>query len=154
MILGDNIFETPIREAVDAYRADPEGAMVLLKEVDHPERFGVAELHEDRIVSILEKPSEPVSNLAVTGCYIYDARVFEMVRGLSPSDRGELEITDVNNRYLEAGSLRHYVVDGWWTDAGTIPSLYRATQLVAAAEDAPVLRMPEVGASPRRRKLD
>ena len=154
MILGDNIFESPIREAVDAYRADPEGAMVLLKEVDEPERFGVAELKEDRIVSIVEKPSEPESNLAVTGCYFYDGRVFEIVRGLSPSGRGEVEITDVNNRYVEWGTLRHHVVSGWWTDAGTIKSLYHATQLVAAADDAPVLRMPEVGATPRRRRLD
>ena len=118
MILGDNIFETPIREAVDTYRADPEGAMVLLKEVDEPERFGVAELQEDRVVSIVEKPSEPESNLAVTGCYFYDGRVFEIVHGLSPSGRGELEITDVNNRYVEWGALRHHVVSGWWTDAG------------------------------------
>ena len=154
MILGDNIFETPIREAVDAYRADSEGAMVLLKEVDEPKRFGVAELQEDRIVSIVEKPSEPASNLAVTGCYFYDGRVFEIVQGLSPSDRGELEITDVNNRYLEWGTLRHHVVSGWWTDAGTIPSLYRATQLVAATADAPVLRMPEAVATPRRRAGD
>ena len=106
------------------------------------------ELQDDRVVSILEKPSEPRSNLAVTGCYFYDGRVFEIVRGLSPSDRGELEITDVNSRYVEWGALRHHLVGGWWTDAGTIKSLYHATQLVAAAEDAPVLRMPEVGASP------
>ena len=83
----------------------------------------------------------------MTGCYFYDVRAFEIVHSLSPSDRGELEITDVNNRYLEWGTLRHHVVSGWWTDAGTIPSLYRATQLVAAAEDQSVLRMPEVGAS-------
>ena len=146
VILGDNIFEAPIREAVDAYRADPEGAMVLLKEVDHPERFGVAELREGRIVNIVEKPAEPQGNLAVTGCYFYDGRVFEIVSGLSPSERGELEITDVNNRYGASGTLRHHVVDGWWTDAGTIASLYHATQLVAAAGDAPVLRMPEIGA--------
>ncbi len=154
VILGDNIFETPIREAVDAFRADPEGAMVLLKEVDHPERFGVAELHEGRVVSIVEKPSEPESNLAVTGCYIYDGRVFEIVRGLSPSERGELEITDVNNRYLEWGTLRHHVVSGWWTDAGTIPSLHHATKLVAASLDEPVLRMPEIATGPRRRAGD
>jgi len=145
VILGDNIFESPIREAVDSYRAAPDGAMVLLKEVDDPERFGVAELREDRITSIVEKPSDPKSNLAVTGCYFYDGRVFEIVQGLSPSGRGELEITDVNKRYLEWGTLRHHVVSGWWTDAGTIPSLYHATQLVAAAENAPVLRVPEVG---------
>jgi glucose-1-phosphate thymidylyltransferase len=154
VILGDNIFEAPIREAVDAYRADPEGAMVLLKEVEEPERFGVAELRDDRVVSIVEKPSEPVSNLAVTGCYFYDGGVFEIVHGLSPSERGELEITDVNNRYLESSTLRHHLVGGWWTDAGTIPSLYRATQLVAAAADAPVLRMPDTTAPPKRRAGD
>ena len=122
--------------------------MVLLKEVDEPERFGVAELKENRVVSIVEKPSEPESNLAVTGCYFYDGRVFEIVRGLSPLGRGELEITDVNNYYVDSGTLRHHIVSGWWTDAGTILSLYHATQLVAAADNAPVLRMPEVGASP------
>jgi glucose-1-phosphate thymidylyltransferase len=145
VILGDNIFQTPIREAVKTYLADPEGAMVLLKEVDEPKRFGVAELHEGRIVGIVEKPSGPKGNLAVTGCYFYDARAFEIVQGLSPSGRGELEITDVNNHYLAQGTLRHHVVEGWWTDAGTIPSLYHATQLVAGA-DEPVLRKPEVGA--------
>jgi glucose-1-phosphate thymidylyltransferase len=144
VILGDNIFGTPIREAVESYRAGPEGAMVLLKEVDDPQRFGVAELDGERIVGIVEKPSQPKSNLAVTGCYFYDGRVFDIVNGLSPSDRGELEITDVNNRYIEWGALRHHVVDGWWTDAGTIPSLYRATRLVAETADQPVLRVPEI----------
>ena len=147
VILGDNIFGAPIREAVESYRAGPEGAMVLLKEVDDPQRFGVAELDGDRIVSIVEKPSQPKSNLAVTGCYFYDGRVFDIVNGLSPSDRGELEITDVNNRYIKWGALRHHVVDGWWTDAGTIPSLYRATRLVAETEDQPVLRLPEITAA-------
>ncbi len=147
VILGDNIFGAPIREAVESYRAGPEGAMVLLKEVDDPQRFGVAELDGERIVSIVEKPSQPKSNLAVTGCYFYDGRVFDIVNGLSPSDRGELEITDVNNRYIEWGALRHHVVDGWWTDAGTIPSLYRATRLVAETEDQPVLRLPEITAA-------
>ncbi len=152
VILGDNIFENPIRPAVDAYRADPTGAMVLLKEVDDPERFGVARFEADgsegaatgelgqrvstgvgaRIAEIIEKPADPPSRFAVTGCYLYDARVFEIIRGLSPSARGELEITDVNNRYLGWGELRHHVVDGWWTDAGTIPSLHRASRLVAA----------------------
>ena len=147
VILGDNIFGAPIREAVESYRAGPEGAMVLLKEVDDPQRFGVAELDGERIVGIVEKPSQPKSNLAVTGCYFYDGRVFDIVNGLSPSDRGELEITDVNNRYIEWGALRHHVVDGWWTDAGTIPSLYRATRLVAETEDQPVLRLPEITAA-------
>ena len=127
--------------------------MVLLKEVDDPERFGVAELDGDRVVGIEEKPTEPRSNFAVTGCYFYDRRVFEIVQGLSPSDRGELEITDVNNRYVEWGALRHHVVDGWWTDAGTIQSLYRATRLVADATDEPVLHPPDV-TFPARRSTD
>ena len=153
VILGDNIFGSPIKPAVDAYRADPAGAMVVLKEVEDPQRFGVAELRDDRVVGIEEKPAQPRSNLAVTGCYFYDRRVFEIVHGLSPSDRGELEITDVNNRYVEWGALRYHVVEGWWTDAGTIASLYRATRLVAEAGDVPVLHMPDVG-DPGRRSTD
>lgn len=144
VILGDNIFGAPIREAVESYRAGPEGAMVLLKEVDDPQRFGVAELDGERIVGIVEKPPQPKSNLAVTGCYFYDGRVFDIVDSLSRSDRGELEITDVNNHYIDWGELRHYIVDGWWADAGTIPSLYRATRLVAETTDQSVLRLPEI----------
>lgn len=150
VILGDNIFGSSIKPAVDAYRAAAEGAMVLLKAVDDPERFGVAELDGDRVVGIVEKPTEPKSRFAVTGCYFYDRRVFEIVRGLSPSERGELEITDVNNRYVEWGALRHHVVDGWWTDAGTIASLHRAGLLVAGAGDEPVLRSPAVVARNER----
>lgn len=153
VILGDNIFETPVRDAVDSFRADPAGAMLMLKEVSEPERFGVAELDEGEVASIVEKPAEPKSNWAVTGCYMYDARVFDIVRGLAPSSRGEMEITDVNNRYLEWGALHHHVVTGWWTDAGTTSSLHRAAQLVAAAGEVPVLRMPEVG-DLRRRAAD
>ncbi len=153
VILGDNIFGSPIKPAVDAYRTEPDGAMVVLKEVDDPKRFGVAELQDDRVVGIEEKPDQPRSNLAVTGCYFYDRRVFEIVQGRSPSERGELEITDVNNRYLEWGALRHHVADGWWTDAGTIPSLYRATRLVADAADEPVLHLPDV-TDPARRATD
>lgn len=118
--------------------------MVLLKEVDDPQRFGVAELDGERIAGIVEKPSQPKSNLAVTGCYFYDGRVFDIVDSLSRSDRGELEITDVNNHYIDWGELRHYIVDGWWADAGTIPSLYRATRLVAETTDQSVLRLPEI----------
>ncbi len=136
VILGDNIFEHPVKPAVDAFREDPTGAMVLLKQVDDPHRFGVAAFDGDRITGIVEKPLDPPSNMAVTGCYLYDSRVFEIIHGLSPSERGELEITDVNNRYLEWGALRHHTVDGWWTDAGTIPSLHRASNLVAARDGA------------------
>ncbi len=139
VILGDNIFQDPIAPAVDRYREQGGGAMILLKEVDDPQRFGVANVQGDRVVKIVEKPAEPVSNLAVTGCYFYDERVFDLIRNLDKSERGELEITDVNNHYIEWGSMTHHVLDGWWTDAGTIPSLYRATCLVAET-DVPVLR--------------
>jgi len=138
VILGDNIFQEPLKPALEAYPG--AGAAILLKSVDDPGRFGVARLEDDRVVEIVEKPSDPPSDLAVTGCYIYDARVFEIIRGLEPSRRGELEITDVNNRYLEWGAMSHAVVQGWWTDAGTVPSLHRAAGLVAAAEGNPVLR--------------
>ena len=144
VILGDNIFQDPIAPAVRAYEAAGQGAMILLKEVDDPERFGVAELDGDRVVRIVEKPAQPRSRFAVTGCYFYDARVFDIIGGLAPSARGELEITDVNNRFLEWGELRHHVLSGWWTDAGTIPSLYRAAGLIASDKSNPVLRPPHL----------
>ena len=144
VILGDNIFQDPIAPAVRAYQQAGAGAMILLKEVDDPERFGVAELEGDRVARIVEKPKQPKSRFAVTGCYFYDARVFEIIGGLEPSARGELEITDVNNRFLEWGELRHHVLSGWWTDAGTIPSLYRAAGLIASDKENPVLRPPHL----------
>ena len=107
------------------------GATVFAKEVRDPERFGVVEFDSSgKVQSIEEKPSEPKSNFAVTGIYLYDSQVFEMIRTLKPSERGELEITDVNNRYLERGELTYEVLDGWWTDAGTFESLLHATHLV------------------------
>ncbi len=142
VILGDNIFQEPLGAAIDEFRRRPEGAMILLKEVDDPERFGVATVQGDKVVDIVEKPASPQSRLAVTGCYLYDARVFAIVRTLTPSKRGELEITDVNNRYLELGELRHHVVQGWWTDAGTVASLHRAASLVARDRSNPVLTGP------------
>lgn len=142
VILGDNIFQDPIKAAVDAFGRDPSGAMILLKEVDDPERFGVAEVQAGRVAAIVEKPRHPTSRLAVTGCYLYDSRVFEIIKSLAPSGRGELEITDVNNRYIEWGNMRHHMVDGWWTDAGTVLSLHRATDLVAQDRDNPVLSRP------------
>jgi glucose-1-phosphate thymidylyltransferase len=142
VLLGDNIFQDPLKEAVDAFRRDPSGAMILLKQVDDPERFGVATLADDRVVEIVEKPSHPVSRLAVTGCYLYDARVFEVIRTLRPSGRGELEITDVNNRYIEWGEMRHHIMSGWWTDAGTVGSLYRASSLVAEDPSNVVFNSP------------
>jgi glucose-1-phosphate thymidylyltransferase len=129
VILGDNIFECGIGPAVAGYPGS--GARVLLAEVEDPKRFGVPELVEGKITSIEEKPANPKSSYAVTGVYVYDSRVFEIIRGLSPSARGELEITDVNNRYIAWGELTHGVVSGWWTDAGTFESLHRASTLVA-----------------------
>lgn len=134
VILGDNIIQKPITHAVNAFRNQKEGARILLKEVPDPERFGVAELDGNRVTRIVEKPKSPVTSFAVTGIYMYDARVFEIVRTLVPSGRGELEITDVNNAYIEAGTLAWDLLEGWWTDAGTFSSLFRAGQLVATGE--------------------
>jgi glucose-1-phosphate thymidylyltransferase len=142
VILGDNIFQSPITDTVARFRADPTGGLILLKEVDDPERFGVASLEGDRVTRIVEKPRRAPTRLAVTGCYMYDAKVFDIIRGLEPSARGELEITDVNNHYVERGRMRHELVEGWWTDAGTVPSLHRAIQLVAEDRDNPVLAEP------------
>lgn len=131
VILGDNIIEGNIRAAADAFQAQPKGAKILLKEVDDPERFGVAEVSGGKVVKIVEKPKQPKSKLAVTGLYFYDAHVFEFIKGLTPSARGELEITDVNNMYIDQGTLTYDMLSGWWTDAGTFGSLRRATNLVA-----------------------
>jgi glucose-1-phosphate thymidylyltransferase len=142
VLLGDNICQDALAPAIQAFRADPKGAMILLKEVEDPERFGVATVDGERVLEIVEKPESPRSRLAVTGCYLYDSRVFEVIRTLAPSHRGELEITDVNNRYIEWGQMRHHVVTGWWTDAGTIGSLHRAAELVARDPSNPVLSGP------------
>ena len=131
VILGDNILERGIRPAVERYAKTGRGGLVLLKEVPDPERFGVPVLDQGRIVRIEEKPKVPPSRYAVIGVYMYDARVFEIIRTLKPSGRGELEITDVNNQYLAWGELDHAFVEGWWTDAGAVESLYRATTFVA-----------------------
>ncbi|MGC1655768.1 MAG: sugar phosphate nucleotidyltransferase [Candidatus Acidiferrales bacterium] len=131
VVLGDNIMETNIIAGCDEFRRHGSGAHIFLKEVQHPERFGVPVFEGGRIVRIEEKPKEPKSNYAVTGYYIYDTSVFEKIRTLRPSGRGELEITDLNNQYIQEGSLRHSVIDGWWTDAGTFESLLLANNLVA-----------------------
>jgi glucose-1-phosphate thymidylyltransferase len=131
VILGDNILQKSIRPAVSAYAAAGRGGMILLKEVPDPERFGVPAIADGRIVRIEEKPKAPPSRYAVIGVYMYDARVFDIIRTLKPSGRGELEITDVNNQYLAWGELAFDYLDGWWTDAGAIESLYRAATLVA-----------------------
>ncbi len=133
VVLGDNIIEGNISSAVAAFgNAGSKGGMVLLKEVDDPQRFGVAELKDGKIVKIIEKPKNPPSRYAVTGIYMFDAQVFQFIKSLKPSSRGELEITDVNNMYLERGQLSHDFLSGWWTDAGTFESLHRASNLVAA----------------------
>ena len=131
VVLGDNIIEGGIRDAADRFRRQSAGAHILLKEVVDAERFGVAEVAGDRIVSIEEKPSKPKSNCAVTGIYMYDATVFDKIRTLVPSGRGELEITDVNNAYIREGTMTFSYLAGWWTDAGTFESLLRAANLVA-----------------------
>jgi glucose-1-phosphate thymidylyltransferase len=131
VILGDNIIEGTIRHAVESFLEQPKGARILLKEVPDAERFGVAEIRGDRIVGIEEKPKRPKSNYAVTGIYMYDDTVFDKIRTLVPSQRGELEITDVNNAYIAEGTMTFSYLEGWWTDAGTFDSLLRAGNLVA-----------------------
>src|SRR6202165_4275261 len=131
VILGDNIIENNIRNAVENFREQERGAKILLKEVPDAERFGVAEIRGNHVIGIEEKPKAPNSNYAVIGVYLYDATVFEKIHRLKPSGRGELEITDVNNFYLQEGNLTYEVLDGWWTDAGTFDSLLRANNLVA-----------------------
>jgi glucose-1-phosphate thymidylyltransferase len=135
VVLGDNLVQDDITPFVRKFEAQGSGARILLKEVEDPERFGVPELDGDRIVRIEEKPEQPKSQYAVTGIYIYDGQVFDYIRELRPSDRGELEITDVNNHYIREGNLRYDILDGWWTDAGTFESLYHATQLVAQSRE-------------------
>jgi glucose-1-phosphate thymidylyltransferase len=131
VILGDNIIEGSIQKAVEQFTRQAEGAHILLKEVPDAERFGVAEVAGGKIVGIEEKPQRPKSNYAVTGIYMYDSTVFEKIQTLVPSNRGELEITDVNNAYIAEGTMSFSFLDGWWTDAGTFDSLLRAANLVA-----------------------
>ncbi len=131
VVLGDNIIETNIIAACAQFGKQEKGAHILLKEVVDPQRFGVPVFDGGRIVRIEEKPEEPKSRYAVIGIYMYDATVFDRIRRLKPSARGEFEITDVNNQFLADGTLTYSVLDGWWTDAGTFDSLLRATNLVA-----------------------
>jgi glucose-1-phosphate thymidylyltransferase len=131
VMLGDNIIEKNIREAVKKFDQQKAGAKIMIKKVPDPQRFGVPVLEGDKIVKIEEKPKAPKSPYAVTGIYLYDKTVFDIIKALKPSGRGELEITDVNNVYIERGQLTWEVLDGWWTDAGTFESLLRAGQLVA-----------------------
>lgn len=127
VILGDNIFESDLKEAVENYPGT--GAQILLKEVEDPERFGVAEIDGDKIVGIEEKPEKAKSSFAVTGIYMYDSTVYDAIKNLKPSGRGELEITDVNNHYIRQGVMKYSVLNGWWTDAGTPESYIVANNL-------------------------
>ena len=131
VILGDNIIEKNICKAAGEFFTQPSGAKILLKEVPDPKRFGVPRFDGDVIAEIVEKPASPPSNYAVVGIYMYDSTVFDVLPELKPSQRGELEITDVNNAYVKAGTMTWDVLDGWWTDAGTFESLHRASCLVA-----------------------
>jgi glucose-1-phosphate thymidylyltransferase len=131
VVLGDNIIEGNIRAAVDKFRVQKEGARILLKEVSDPQRFGVPVFEGEKIIRVEEKPADPASNYAVIGIYMYDHRVFEFIRSLEPSERGELEITDVNNFYIREGKMEWDKLDGWWSDAGTFESLQSAGNMVA-----------------------
>jgi len=149
VILGDNIIENNIIASARAFEKQLAGAHILLKKVPDPQRFGCPDLSGDRILRIEEKPKIPKSEYAVTGIYFYDATVFEKIGRTKPSSRNELEITDVNNMYLEEGSLTHSILDGWWTDAGTFESLLKATNLVA---ETGANKIPGRGAPPRNSK--
>jgi glucose-1-phosphate thymidylyltransferase len=130
VILGDNVFQVDLKRYVDKFKAQKEGAMVLLKQAPDPQRFGVAEVSGERVIRIEEKPKEPKSDYAVTGIYFYDSSVFDIIKTLKPSGRGELEISDVNNAYIAKNQLAFDILDGWWSDAGTFESLERANELV------------------------
>ena len=130
VILGDNIFQANLKPYTDRFVSQGKGARIVLKQVNDPQRFGVAEITDERIVRIVEKAANPPSDYAVTGIYFYDAAIFDIIRTLKPSSRGELEITDVNNAYIQRGQLEFDVLEGWWTDAGTFQSLGRANELV------------------------
>jgi len=131
VVLGDNIIEGNISAAVAAYLRQGGGAKIILKKVPDPQRFGVPKLEGDRVVRIDEKPQTPQSDYAVIGIYMYDETVYDIIRSLKPSGRGELEITDVNNAYIERDAMTWDELEGWWTDAGTFESLLRASNLVA-----------------------
>lgn len=133
VMLGDNVFERSIAPIVERFRRNPRGALVALAEVENPSAYGVAVLRAGKLVGIVEKPPDPPSSFVVAGIYLYDSRVFDFVRDLKPSSRDELEITDVNNRYLQLGDLDHEIVSGYWADCGeSIDMLLRASNLIAS----------------------
>jgi len=131
VVLGDNIIEGNIKAAAEKFRKQKEGARILLKEVPDPQRFGVPVFDGKKIIRVEEKPSKPASDYAVIGVYMYDYRVFEFIKSLKPSRRGELEITDVNNFYISEGKMQWDELEGWWSDAGTFESLQSAGNMVA-----------------------
>ena len=131
VILGDNFVQGSVRKAVQDFMKQPRGAKIFLKEVSNPQDFGVAVLEGEKVVRVIEKPPVPPSNLAVIGIYLYDASVFEICETLVPSDRGELEITDVNNEYIRRGVMTYEVIEGWWADCGSFEALLRSNILVA-----------------------
>lgn len=128
VILGDNIFSADLTPAIRQYQQQPSGAQVFLKPVPDPNRYGIATLQENQVIGIEEKPQNPASDLCVTGIYLYDSQVFEIIRALKPSGRNELEITDVNNAYIGKRQLSYTILEGWWTDAGTFDSLQLANE--------------------------
>jgi glucose-1-phosphate thymidylyltransferase len=144
VILGDNIVEKSIKDYVDRFRAQETGARILLKEVEDPGRFGAVEFKGDKIAGIEEKPQFPKSNYVVTGIYMYDAQVFDMIGNLTPSARNELEITDVNNAYLARNQLYYDILEGWWSDAGTFDSLLRTGNLAAEKFGAKKIEMEKI----------
>ncbi len=135
VILGDNVYEKSVRKSAEEFMSRGRGAKIHLKKVENPQRFGVPVIDGSRIVKIEEKPRIPKSDYAVTGLYMYDSSVFDIIKTLRPSGRGELEITDVNNAYIERGEMSYAIVDGWWSDAGTFDSLLRTNILVASQFD-------------------
>ena len=140
VVLGDNILQNSIATFIRKFRHQGSGAKILLSEVSDPQRFGVPVIEDSRVVRIEEKPASPKSSYAVIGVYMYDNRVFDIIKTLKPSGRGELEITDVNNAYIEAGDLTWDVIDGWWTDAGTFESLLHASNLVAEMREGRAIK--------------
>lgn len=130
VILGDNIFEDNIEQYVEDFRNQERGAKIFLKKVSDPERFGVADVKDNRVINIEEKPKKPESNLVVTGLYFYDSQVFDVIKSLKPSERGELEITDVNNFYINQGSATYEILKGFWSDAGTFESLFHSAEFI------------------------
>ena len=135
VLLGDNIFEYSIKPYVREFEKQEKGARVLIKEVNEPEHYGVAALDEKQILEIEEKPSRPKSNYAVVGCYMYDEQVFDIIKETEPSARGELEITTVNNIYIQKGQLEYSIISGRWTDAGTFQSLNQANRILFESDN-------------------